>query len=242
MKDAHADQATVEYFDSHAHHYSRKRIKGVADLIRDKVTSESSLCDVGAGGGETLGRLAKALDLQNLTAMDVSAASLKRAQERLPQAQTAVVSILDDQALAPWTGKFDVVLMAAVLHHLVAPTRRRSLADAQRGLRNAYSLAKPGGLVVVLEPVFHPRAASSALFWVKRSVVRFTDSRIPVFGYWNNIGAPVVSFYTTEQVREMVTSVGGRIVAENSEVEKLGYADHIVEKANLAIVAERPAI
>lgn len=46
-----ADAATVDYFDEHAHHYSKQRIKGVASLLSHRVTRESTLCDVGAGGG-----------------------------------------------------------------------------------------------------------------------------------------------------------------------------------------------
>ncbi len=194
----------------------------------------------GAGGGETLERLATELGLHRLTALDVSTTSLERTRTRLPAAQTVPVSILDDNALKPLAGQFDVVLVAAVLHHLVAPTRRRSLADAGHGLRNAVSLAKPDGLLVILEPVFQPRAVCSGLFWAKRAVTRFTDDRLPVFGYWNNLGAPVVSFYSADQVRRMVVTAGARIVAERIDHEPLGYADHIIRKSNLSIIAQKP--
>ena len=46
------DASTVDYFDSHPHHYSHQRIKGVASMISHRVTRESTLCDVGAGGGK----------------------------------------------------------------------------------------------------------------------------------------------------------------------------------------------
>lgn len=237
----HADEATVNYFDSHAHHYSNQRIKGVADLISHRVTPDSSLCDVGAGGGETLKRLAKELRLKqrNLTAMDVSAASLARAQERMPRCSTTLVSILDDEGLKPYQGGYDAVLVAAVLHHLVGPTRSASFEDAQHGLRNAFRLARPGGIVIVLEPVFQPRAASSGLFWVKRATTSVTDERLPVFGYWNNVGAPLVSFYTSGQVRSMVAASGGRIVAEHSAAERVGWGARLMKKDNLTVVAER---
>ena len=44
-----ADAATVDYFDAHDHHYSKQRIKGVASLLSHRVTSDSTLRDVGAG-------------------------------------------------------------------------------------------------------------------------------------------------------------------------------------------------
>lgn len=233
---------TVDYFDSHAHHYSNQRIKGVASIISHRVTPDSTVCDVGAGGGETLQRLAKELRLKrrNLTAMDVSQTSLDRVHERMPRASTELVSILDDEALIPYQGGFDVVLMAAVLHHLVGGTRKTSYDDAQHGLRNAFRLVRPGGILVVLEPVFSPRIASSSLFWIKRGTTSLTDQRLPMFGYWNNLGAPVVAFYTPRQVQGMIGAVGGRIIASQSTPERIGWGARLMRKDNLTLVAERP--
>jgi len=195
------------------------------------------------GGGETLERLAEQLGLRDLTAFDVSRTSLQRTEARLPHARTALVSILDEGAIRPWVGRFDVVLMAAVLHHLVGPTRSRSHQDACLGLSNAMRLTKPGGVLVVLEPVFAPRASAAAVFWTKRIVTRWTSDRVSILGYWNNIGAPVVSFYSTDQVREMVADARGELIAEHVERQHLGYADRLIRKANLtAIARSRPEV
>lgn len=50
----HADEATVNYFDSHAHHYSNQRIKGVADLISHRVTPTPVCVMWVLGGGKPL--------------------------------------------------------------------------------------------------------------------------------------------------------------------------------------------
>jgi len=237
-----ADAATVDYFDAHDHHYSKQRIKGVASLLSHRVTRDSTLCDVGAGGGETLRGLAQELGLKrrNLTAMDVSRNSLARVTEKMPRVQTALVSVLDDEALAEFENTFDVVLAAALLHHLVGSTRRASMDDAMHGLRNAMRMVKPGGTLVVLEPVYQPKAASSALFWMKRATTSLTDQRISVFGYWNNIGAPVVAFYSPSQVHEMVRKVGGEIIASQSTPERVGWGSKLMRKDNLIVIAAKP--
>lgn len=172
--------------------------------------------------------------------MDVSRNSLDRVTEKMPRVQTALVSVLDDEALVPFENTFDVVLAAALLHHLVSSTRRGSMDDAVHGLTNAMRMVKPGGSLVVLEPVYRPPAASSALFWMKRATTARTDQRISVFGYWNNIGAPVVSFYSPDQVHEMVKAVGGQIVATQSTPERIGWGSKLMRKDNLTVIAAKP--
>lgn len=197
----------------------------------------------GSGGGETLRGLAQELGLKrrNLTAMDVSRNSLARVTEKMPRVQTALVSVLDDEALTPYEGTFDVVLAAALLHHLVGSTRRASMNDAVHGLSNAMRMVKPGGTLVVLEPVYRPRTASSTLFWMKRATTSMTDQRISVFGYWNNVGAPVVSFYSPTQVLEMVKQSGGEVIATQSAPERIGWGPRLMRKDNLTVIATKAA-
>lgn len=231
-----ADPATVDYFDAHPHRYSKARLRGIAAMVRPHLPADASICDVGAGGGETLKRLAKALGLRDLTAMDVSSTTLERARRRLRAARIVRMSILDEDALRPFVGTFDVVLVAAVLHHLVGRTRRASAADAQRGLDNACRLAKPGGLVLLLEPAFRPRAASGLLFWTKRLVTTLTSSRVALGGYWNNIGAPVVSFYTPEQLQDMIHRTGNEVLETQIARKSLGYPDLLIHKSDVGFL------
>lgn len=238
------DAATVDYFDRHCHEYGRNRIRGVAKVLRPLVGPQARLVDVGAGTGGNLARLSKALGVRDITALDASSETIARVGSRLPHARTECVSILEPQQLRHLAGTFDVVLMAAVLHHLVGSTRAGSQRLAQEGLRNAASLAKPGGIVVVLEPVFSPRGAwirgldpSGALFWLKRAVTSVTSERVPVLGYWNNIGAPVVSFYSHAQVSSMVVSAGLTPVHRDVRRQSLGWADAVIERGDATYVA-----
>jgi len=238
------DAATVDYFDRHCHEYGRNRIRGVARVLRPLVEPAARLVDVGAGTGGNLARLSKALGITDITALDASAESLARVRERLPDARTECVSILESVSLAPLRGRFDIVLMAAVLHHLVGPTRSASRTFAQEGLRNAAALVRPGGLVVILEPVFTPRGSvarcldpSSALFWVKRAVTTVTSERVPVLGYWNNIGAPVVSFYSHPEVSSMVIAAGLDPIHREVREQSLGWADSLIERGDATYIA-----
>jgi SAM-dependent methyltransferase len=155
--------------------------------------------------------------------------------------QTALVSVLDDEALTPFENTFAVVLAAALLHHLAGTTRRASMSDAMHGLSNAMRMVRPGGTLVVLKPVYRPRAGSAALFWAKRATTSMTEQRISIFGYWNNIGAPVVSFYSPQRVLEMVKALGGELVGTQSTPERVGWGSKLMRKDNLTVIAAKPA-
>jgi hypothetical protein len=65
-------------------------------------------------------------------------------------------------------------------------------------------LLKPGGYLVIAEPTFAPSAPLGALFWAKSLTARLTSRRLPIGGYWNNIGPPVVSYHSPDQLRTLV--------------------------------------
>jgi hypothetical protein len=64
---------------------------------------------------------------------------------------------------------------------------------------------RPGGHLLVLEPAFYPSWMMDVVFFVKTLAVRLTSRRLELFDRWNNLGAPVVSYYTNEELRQMVT-------------------------------------
>jgi 2-polyprenyl-3-methyl-5-hydroxy-6-metoxy-1,4-benzoquinol methylase len=247
VSSAAIDRATVDYFDSHCHEYGRDRIRGVARMLAPYVGPEARMIDVGCGTGANLARLSRALGITDLTALDASEASLERVRERLPDAQTHCMSLLDEESLAVLQGEYDVVLMAAVLHHLVGRSRQESRRRAQAGLRMAATLARPGGLVVVMEPVFTPvppwgvlLAPSDTLFWVKRMTTLVTSDRVPLGGYWNNIGAPVVSFYTAGEVGSMMIRSGLQPLVRRIRRGSVGWMDRVIDRGDATFVAQVP--
>ncbi|VAW66211.1 hypothetical protein MNBD_GAMMA08-2669, partial [hydrothermal vent metagenome] len=103
------------------------------------------------------------------------------------------------------TDRFDFVVVGAVLHHLIDSSRDKSRELAIQALINAVAILKPGGHLVLLEPIFSPRITMDIVFYVKKFVSKFTSGRIGLFGYWNNIGEPVVSYYDRRQLLNFMT-------------------------------------
>jgi SAM-dependent methyltransferase len=208
-------------------------------MIKELRSEADSLIDVGCGTGNVLRTLVDATGIADVCAMDVSAPCLDMVRERV-DCPTVLASILDEDDLAPLRARFDFVVAAALLHHLVAGTRRRSLREARRGISNALSLAKPGGYLLLIEPVFGPRAAMAGVFWVKRLTTLFTGRRLPVLGYWNNIGAPLVSFYGHNDVVQMARDLdNGEVMSVHSEPRSLGRLDAVLTRGDTTVLVRR---
>jgi SAM-dependent methyltransferase len=197
------DEATVAYFDDHVPEYSNERLEPASRFVRSHAAPESTLIDVGCGTGNTLEYLVAETGIRRVAGLDISANCLEKTAARLP-CETHLGSILDRELADEIGPRFDFAVVAAVLHHLIGSTRRESRRYAELAVANSKRLLQPGGHLIVLEPVYSPYPAMTALFYVKKGVSRFTHRRVPVLGYWNNIGPPVVSYYTTDRLKEIV--------------------------------------
>jgi SAM-dependent methyltransferase len=196
------DAGTEAYFDTWTPEYDAARFAVAAEWIRRLRREDSTLVDVGCGSGNVLAYLQEATGVQHLTGIDVSPRYLEQARERVG-CRTHQGSILDTELVGELRDRFDFAVMGAVLHHLVGRTRGASGARARQALANAVSLVRPGGHVIVLEPVFYPSWMMSVVFYTKRIATTLTSRRLQLFDQWNNLGAPVVSYYTNEELLEM---------------------------------------
>lgn len=239
------EQHNQEYFDAHLHEYSSKRIKGVAREIELLLHGRTniSICDVGSGTGSNLHKLKDQLNTSRCVAFDISKKSLEKISERYPMIETKQLSILDEGELTKYVETFDVVLLAAVLHHLVGSTPRESVNHAKAGLHNALSLVKPGGLLIVLEPVFSPSWAMKILFYIKKMLTSVSNRRVAIGGYWNNIGAPLVMMYSESQVTSMISSLRtARLASSLNTKGKLGWVKFIISKQDVAFFIEKDKV
>jgi 2-polyprenyl-3-methyl-5-hydroxy-6-metoxy-1,4-benzoquinol methylase len=236
------DQATVEYFDHHAHDYSAGRLRPAVAFINEHLPVDASLIDIGCGTGNVLAHIAKATGIRHLAGLDVSERCVELTLQKVAAAAVYRASVLDQGMVDQFRGRFDFAVLAAVLHHLVGPTRGRSRQLADRAVSNALQLVKPGGYLIVMEPTFTPAAPVFALFWVKVVLSKIFRRRLPVGDYWNNIGAPVVSYYSCEQVQAMLrTALPGTQIVQVDEVPQTlnALADRLVSKSNTTVVARR---
>jgi len=233
------DLQTAAYFDEQVHDYSLGRLDFAAQAIARRAPAGASLLDVGCGTGNTLEHLAQATGIEDLYGIDVSAKCLEAVRDRVG-CPVHHGSILDDDVIERVGRRFDVVVVAAVLHHLIGPTRRASKGYASIAVHRALDLLEPGGHLVVLEPIFYPRLAMNGLFYVKKALTRLTSRRIEIGGTWNNIGAPVVSYLTNEELIRMVEADGRTEIVEQQIVPDDSVAlSALISKTNTTLVARK---
>ena len=91
---------------------------------------------------------------------------------------------------------------------------------------------------------FSPPRAVDAVFYVKKAVTRFTSRRVGILGEWNNIGPPVVSYYTNEQLVEMVQARGAaELVDQVREPAHLGRGVNILlSKTDITLISRKSVL
>jgi tRNA (cmo5U34)-methyltransferase len=119
--------------------------------------------DVGCGAGNYTLRLLEHLPGLDATLVDLSRPMLDRATERVGRATTGTVTAIrgDVREVELGEGRFDVILAAAVLHHLRADAEWRAVFGAfHRALR-------PGGSLWVFDLVESAIPAVQRLMWAR---------------------------------------------------------------------------
>ena len=105
-------------------------------FVKELPEAEHAL-DLGCGDG----RLSASLRAGALTAADVSAVALKRASDRLPEAEIALVGV--DEPLPFVDGEFELVLCAETIEHV---------RDVQLFLSEIRRVLRPGGGLALTTP------------------------------------------------------------------------------------------
>lgn len=193
--DYHAER----YFEQYTPTYSLGRYTEVVDFLRTDVAEEASLLDVGCASGNVLKFISENVPIRDLAGLDISPAYLEQCAAAVQGCTTHLGSVLEPDLRSVVGRQYRYVLVGAVLHHLVGSSRKESVALAREGLMNAWSLVD-GGALILMEPTFRPHWLMSALFYIKRVVSRITSGRVSIFGHWNNLGEPVVSYLSHEEL------------------------------------------
>jgi tRNA (cmo5U34)-methyltransferase len=119
----------------------------------------AAVLDVGCGAGNYTLKLLQYLPVSKVTLVDLSRPMLDRAVERIRAVSQASLKPLqgDIRELDFEPSQFDIILAAAVLHHLRDDSEWRSVFTA------FYKILKPGGSVWIVDMIEHTNPDISAL-------------------------------------------------------------------------------
>jgi tRNA (cmo5U34)-methyltransferase len=142
-----------------------------SQLVLDLVTQAAAaatprarrLLDVGCGAGNYSLKLLQHLPGLEVTLLDLSRPMLDRALVRVSAATPGNVSAVqsDLRAFDPGRERFDIILAAAVLHHL------RAEAEWQAVFARFFAALRPGGGLWIADLVAHDSPAVQALMWAR---------------------------------------------------------------------------
>jgi tRNA (cmo5U34)-methyltransferase len=117
--------------------------------------------DIGCGAGNNTLKLCEYASPFDCDLVDLSLPMLKKARERIADVNTGKISILrgDFRRIDLPAQGYDVILAAAVLHHL------RDDQDWEKTFKKIYRLTAPGGSVWIADLVAHETESVQALMW-----------------------------------------------------------------------------
>ena len=182
-----------------------------APLVLDLITQAASVTnpkatdvlDIGCGAGNYTLKLLQAIPDFNATLVDLSQPMLDRAVERVSQVTRGQVRAIqaDIRQLDLGEEQFDVMMAAAVFHHLRDDNEWRSV------FAKCYASLKPGGSLWISDLITHSTAEIQALMWTRYGeyLTRFRDERYRdhVFGYIEQEDTPRPLLFQIDLLRSV---------------------------------------
>ncbi|MDQ3398509.1 MAG: class I SAM-dependent methyltransferase [Deinococcota bacterium] len=159
--------------------------------------------DIGCGAGNYTLKLLKALPQLEVTLIDLSRPMLARAVARVGEAATGKVTAIqgDIRELELGQEQFDIVLAAAVFHHL------RDDAEWRAVFLKVHEALTPGGSLWVTDLVSHAVPVVQALIWQRYGDYLTTLGgeayRDQVFAYSDHEDTPRPLLYQLDLLREV---------------------------------------
>jgi tRNA (cmo5U34)-methyltransferase len=176
------------------------------DLITRAAAATSphatQVLDLGCGAGNYTLKLLQLLPNLNVTLVDLSQPMLERAVQRIRPATLGQVTTFqaDIRVLELGEARFDIILAAAVFHHLRG-------ADEWRGVfSKCYTALCPSGSLWIFDMLEHSVPAIQALMWERYGeyLVELKDKqyREHVFGYIEQEDTPRPLTFQIDLLRE----------------------------------------
>ncbi len=154
-------------------------------------TPIGNVLDIGCGAGNNTIKLRQMLASDfHIDLLDLSALMLQRAAERVAQVNSGRVnSVLSDFRTADLKdGGYDVILAAAVLHHL------RDENDWREAFTKLHRLLRPGGSVWITDLVTHETQSVHQMMWTRYgeylATLKDSEYRDRVFEYIDREDSP----------------------------------------------------
>jgi tRNA (cmo5U34)-methyltransferase len=162
-----------------------------------------NVLDIGCGAGNNTIKLAQRSAPFDCDLVDLSMPMLEKAHERLGGVNTGNINIHqgDFRTIDLPAETYDVILAAAVLHHL------RDDQDWQGTFAKIYQLTKPGGSVWITDLVSHESGAVDTMMWQRYGEYLASlggpDYRERVFAYIDEEDSPRPVTYQLELLRRV---------------------------------------
>ena len=126
------------------------------------------ICEFGGGGGVLLAQLHEQLG-ERVALYNAELVAGYQAHQAVDAIHFLRASVLDSGLP---DGRFDVVMMRFVLHHLIGKTWAQARENQAVALREMYRLVSPGGLILIQEQVVQPALACRLVYWLSRLASR----------------------------------------------------------------------
>lgn len=162
-----------------------------------------TVLDIGCGAGNNTVKLAQYTSPFNCDLVDLSLPMLEKAKERVASVNSGGIQIFqgDFREISLPEQRYDVILAAAVLHHL------RDDKDWEEAFKKIYDLTAPGGSVWITDLVFHENVPVQSLMWNRYGEyllsIGGTEYRDTVFGYIEKEDSPRPVTYQLELLRKV---------------------------------------
>jgi tRNA (cmo5U34)-methyltransferase len=165
--------------------------------------SINRVLDIGCGAGNNIIKLSQYVSPFDCDLVDLCLPMLEKAHERISAVNTGKIRIFQGdfrEIDLPEQG-YDVIIAAAVLHHL------RDDQDWEATFRKIYRLTAPGGSVWITDLVSHESDSVQSLMWERYGEYLCSfggeDYRAKVFDYINKEDSPRPVTYQLALLRKV---------------------------------------
>lgn len=161
-----------------------------------------AMLDIGCGAGNFTLKVLERLPNLDCTLVDLSANMLARANARVASATTGLVSTIqeDIRSVDLAEDSFDVIVAAAVFHHLRDGSEWRAL------FQKLYRWLRPGGSLWIFDLVSHEIDAVQVIMWERYgdylAAFKGEEYRDHVFAYVDHEDSPRPVLFQCELLRE----------------------------------------